>query len=126
MGDRPMTRLFVVKKRVLSPDCPYTPNERLVALAIADRMWTGPWMMSYQDIAKRTGLSPRTVQRCVKTLCDGPLPLFTRTKGGHRAYTFELVSAPTKFAAARAASNPSDVSLQSVCGVLKLVDDAQP
>ena len=83
----------IVERRVLSASAPYSASERLVAWAISSRMnKAGECWPSVADIAARTGLSPRTVQRALQTLCDGDHPLYHRVwDGGHRTPTYRLI-----------------------------------
>ena len=128
MMPRPPGPFLRVKKRVLAASCTLSPSERLVALALADRMnQEGRCWPGYQDIATRTGYSVSTVGRCLETLCDGEQPLvLRRSRGGGRGYIYELVSNPAKLAAAgrpwaspptlnRSSSAPS-MRISSCCG----------
>lgn len=84
----------IVKDWILSPDCGWSSQKRLVALAIADRMnragisWPG-----YDDIAIRAGVHRSTVVKVTKELCEGPQAIFNRAfaKGrGQKSYQYEL------------------------------------
>jgi hypothetical protein len=124
MGKLPNSALLIVKARVLSKASELKAVQRLVALAVADRMKRGDggrfgcWC-SARDIAARTGLGARSVRAALQTLCsadetDGAL--FTRkrrrTERGLGCYAFELVQSPHAYvvavkdgAARRAAPN---------------------
>lgn len=93
--------LRVVARRVFVPACDLSPQARLVALAIAERMnphgvaWPG-----YGDLARRTGLARSTVGKALAELCDGPAPVFARTRRG-RGTAYAIVSDPQAFAERR-------------------------
>ncbi|MEQ1758558.1 MAG: hypothetical protein ABL986_09585 [Vicinamibacterales bacterium] len=92
---------------------PYATLERLVALVVMRAMGpddqTGEWncFVSYPTIAKWSGVSVASVKRMLQRHCDGPAPLFYRTKSGrtrgrlHTCYRFTLVRHPETFAASR-------------------------
>ena len=101
-----------VRKLVLREKSPYSPAQRLVCLAIADRMsrddrdkWVA--FMGLPDLAKRTGYSVKTISRSIDALKNSPEPLFRIYLGGvtrgitHNCYGFELVRNPKAFAEAR-------------------------
>ena len=100
-----------VRKLVLREKSPYSPAQRLVCLAIADRMSQdqGRWVafMGLPDIAKRTGYSVKTISRSIDALKNSSEPLFRIYLGGvtrgvpHSCYGFELVRNPRAFAEAR-------------------------
>ncbi|MEQ1761166.1 MAG: hypothetical protein ABL986_22895 [Vicinamibacterales bacterium] len=95
---------------------PYATLERLVVLVIIRAMGpdeeTGEWncFVSYPTIGKWSGVSLASVKRMLQRHCDGPAPLFYRTKSGrtrgrlHTCYRFTLVRHPEKFVAARDAA----------------------
>lgn len=91
---RPLSPSFRVKDYILSADCPLKMNERLVALAVADRMGrSGVSWPGYADLTARTGIPRRTVVRCMEALCTGPNAIFTRryVKGrGKKCYEYTL------------------------------------
>jgi hypothetical protein len=66
--------------------------------------------LSYPTIAKWAGISVASVKRMLQKHCDGPVPLFYRSRTGqtrgrhHACYRFTLVRHPEKFAAARDAA----------------------
>ena len=101
-----------VRKLVLREKSPYSSTQRLVCLAIADRMsrddqdkWVA--FMGLPDLAKRTGYSVKTISRSIDALKNSPEPLFRIYLGGvtrgiaHSCYGFELVRNPKAFAEAR-------------------------
>ena len=75
----------------------YTPAERLVALAIANRMSPqGRAWMSRDDIAERTDLSVTTVRRAIKRLCEGEIAIFRRRRpGAGHVWNFSMAEAST-------------------------------
>jgi hypothetical protein len=86
----------LISDRVFSDDCRLGAADRLVALAIAARINSfgaaGAWLMSYRDIARRTGLSRRTVRRSAARLCRtvaGDPPYFERQRAG-RSYRYAI------------------------------------
>jgi len=89
-----------VVRRVLAKGSPLTPTQRLVAVVIADHLPRA--FPSVATIAVRAGLSRSAVTAAVKVLCDGPTPVFAKTRRG-RGYQYHIVSNPIAFAAARAA-----------------------
>lgn len=95
---------------------PYAPLERLVVLVVVRAMSpdgaSGEWncFLSYPTMAKWSGISVASVKRMLQKHCDGPAPLFFRSRTGqtrgrhHACYRFTLVRHPEKFAAARDAT----------------------
>ena len=95
---------------------PYATLERLVVLVVVRAMSpdgnTGDWncFLSYPTIARWSGTSIASVKRMLQRHCDGPAPLFYRTRTGqtrgrpHQCYRFTWVRSPEKFAAARDAT----------------------
>ena len=95
---------------------PYATLERLVVLVVVRAMsldgGTGEFncFLSYPTIAKWSGTSVASVKRMLQRHCDGPAPLFYRSRTGqtrghrHACYRFTLVRHPEKFAAARDAA----------------------
>ena len=95
---------------------PYATAERLVVLVIVRAMSfdgdSGEFncFLSYPTIAKWSGVSMASVKRMLQAHCDGPAPLFYRSRTGetrghhHACYRFTLVRYPEKFAAARDAA----------------------
>ncbi len=95
---------------------PYATLERLVALVVIRAMSpdsdAGEWncFLSYPTIARWSGTSVASVKRMLQRHCDGPAPLFHRTRSGqtrgrpHACYRFTVVKHPEKFAAARDAT----------------------
>ena len=104
MSSNELSPLGIALRRLFVPNAPYRPLERLVVLAIIARMSkkrTVAWP-SIADIAKRTGMGPRTVSRWLTRHLDGPAPLLARSwKTGRRTPLYELVRDPEAFAAAR-------------------------
>ena len=92
---------------------PYATLERLVVLVVIRAMSldddAGEWncFLSYPTVAKWSGTSVASVKRMLQKHCDGPAPLFHRTRTGqtrgraHQCYRFTRVRHPEKFAAAR-------------------------
>ena len=66
--------------------------------------------LSYPTVAKWSGTSVASVKRMPQKRCDGPAPLFYRTRTGqtrghfHQCYRFTLVRHPERFVAARDAA----------------------
>jgi hypothetical protein len=106
-----LDRLFPKRGRA-----PYAPLERLVVLVVVRAMSpdgaSGEFncFLSYPTIAKWAGISVASVKRMLQRHCDGPAPLFYRSRTGqtrgrhHACYRFTLVRHPEKFAAARDAA----------------------
>ena len=106
-----LDRLFPKRGRA-----PYATLERLVALVVVRAMSpdgdAGEWncFLSYTTIARWSGTSVASVKRMLQRHCDGPTPLFYRTRSGqtrgrrHACYRFTFVRHPEKFAAARDAA----------------------
>jgi hypothetical protein len=86
MSDKPRIPLFVVKDLVTARGSPWTPPQRLVALAIADHMnQTGECWPSARALATWTGLHRLTVLKIIESLSgDGPLAIFDLDRGGSR------------------------------------------
>ena len=94
----------------------YVPLERLMVLVVVRAMSpdgaSGEFncFLSYPTIAKWAGISVASVKRMLQKHCDGPVPLFYRSRTGqtrgrpHACYRFTLVRHPEKFAAARDAA----------------------
>lgn len=122
---RPATRpqakrpnaFWSVKGQVLRADAPWSPTQRLVALAVADRMrevLSGCFecWCSSRDIAARTGFGMRAVRYALDVLCKkgnpGRPPLFTRrrrkTSRGLGSYIFRLVISPESYGVACSAA----------------------
>jgi hypothetical protein len=92
---------------------PYATIERLVVLVVIRAMsrdeGEGDFncFLSYPTIAKWSGISMASVKRMMQKHCDGPAPLFYRSRTGqtrghnHACYRFTLVRHPERFAAAR-------------------------
>ena len=65
---------------------PYATLERLVAVVIMRAMSldgeTGEWncFLSYPTLARWSGMSVASVKRMLQKHCDGPAPLFYRTR----------------------------------------------
>ena len=103
-----LDRLFPKRGRA-----PYAPLERLVVLVVVRAMSpdgsSGEFncFLSYPTIARWAGISVASVKRMLQKHCDGPVPLFYRSRTGqtrgrqHSCYRFTLVRHPEKFAAAR-------------------------
>ena len=95
---------------------PYASLERLVVLVVVRAMspdgTSGDFnsFLSYPTIARWAGISVASVKRMLQRHCDGPAPLFYRSRTGqtrgrpHACYRFTLVRHPEKFAAARDAA----------------------
>lgn len=106
-----LDRLFPKRGRA-----PYAPLERLVVLVVVRAMSPDGasgecnCFLSYPTIAKWAGISVASVKRMLQKHCDGPVPLFYRSRTGqtrghhHACYRFTLVRHPEKFAAARDAA----------------------
>jgi hypothetical protein len=76
---------FSVSHLVLAEDAPWSPIERLVALAVSSFMGTqGTCYPSIARLVECTGLGRRTVQRAVDRL-TGPGGIFVETPGGSDA-----------------------------------------
>jgi hypothetical protein len=125
-GMAPMT---LVSIRMLSAECGLSPNARLVALAIAKRM--GPdrdgkerAFMGQEDIAARTGLSVKTVARCMKELHGDPSGVFLMERGGttrghrHRCYRFELIRNSAAHAESRKAGRERERARRERTGLI--------
>ena len=103
-----LDRLFPKRGRA-----PYATLERLVAVVIMRAMSldgeTGEWncFLSYPTLARWSGMSVASVKRMLLKHCDGPAPLFYRTRARqtrghpHDCYRFTAVRHPERFAAAR-------------------------
>ena len=95
---------------------PYMTAERVVVLVVVRAMSgdgaSGEFncFLSYSTIAKWSGISVASVKRMLQRHCDGPAPLFYRSRTGetrgrrHACYRFTLVRHPERFAAARNAA----------------------
>jgi hypothetical protein len=106
-----LDRLFPKRGRA-----PYAPLERLVVLVVVRAMSpdgaSGEFncFLSYPTIVKWAGISLASVKRMLQQHCDGPAPLFYRSRPGqtrgrhHACYRFTLVRHPERFAAARDAA----------------------
>ena len=106
-----LDRLFPKRGRA-----PYATLERLVVLVVIRAMSpdgdAGEWncFLSYPTIARWSGMSVASVKRMLQRHCDGPAPLFFRSRSGqtrghrHACYRFTLVRHPEQFAAARDAA----------------------
>ena len=88
-GDRPSPLVLALDR--LFPKrgtAPYATLERLVVLVIVRAMSldgdTGDWncFLSYPTIARWSGTSVASVKRMLQKHCDGPAPLFFRTRSG--------------------------------------------
>ena len=92
---------------------PYAALERLVVLVVVRAMSPDETsgdvncFLSYPTIARWAGISVASVKRMLQRHCDGPAPLFYRSRTGqtrgrqHACYRFTLVRHPESFAAAR-------------------------
>jgi hypothetical protein len=113
-GDRPSPLVFALDR--LFPKrgrAPYATLERLVVLVVVRAMSHDieagecNCFLSYPTIARWSGMSVASVKRMLQRHCDGPAPLFYRSRAGqtsghpHACYRFTLVRHPEKFAAAR-------------------------
>lgn len=80
--------MFGALDAVLREGAPWTPRQRLVAVALIRRLNPrGEAWPSQHDLAVRTGLSERTVRRALGQLC-GESGLFHRSRDGrHDHYT---------------------------------------
>jgi hypothetical protein len=106
-----LDRLFPKRGRA-----PYTTTQRLVVLVIIRAMSFDSSVqefncfLSYPTIARWSGVSLASVKRAMQKHCDGPAPLFVRSKPGrtrghrHASYRFTLVRCPEQFAVARDAA----------------------
>ena len=106
-----LDRLFPKRGRA-----PYAPLERLVVLVVVRAMspdgTSGEFncFLSYPTIARWAGISLASVKRMLQQHCDGPVPLFYRSRAGqtrghrHACYRFTVVRHPESFAAARDAA----------------------
>jgi hypothetical protein len=95
---------------------PYATAERVVVLVVVRAMsgdgasGESNCFLSYSTIAKWSGISVASVKRMLQRHCDGPAPLFYRSRTGetrghhHACYRFTLVRHPERFAAARDAA----------------------
>ena len=95
---------------------PYATAERVVVLVVVRAMsrdgGSGECncFLSYSTIAKWSGISVASVKRMLQRHCDGPGPLFYRSRTGetrgrrHACYRFTLVRHPERFATARDAA----------------------
>lgn len=106
-----------VMERIEQSEKGFTVRDLGVAVVVAKMMGPegkGPsgeerqvCFASLRRIAKRAKCGKTTVQRSLKTLCDGDAPLFKRTLGGvtrghpHLSYRFELIRNPAAFVIAR-------------------------
>ena len=108
--EQSLTPLFHVMSKLLTANARYHPTERLIVLAIVQRMSReGVCWPSLADIARRTGLDRRTVTKWLSRHLRGPGPLLARTwVPEHKSPTYSLVRDPVAFAKARDASR-SDV-----------------
>jgi hypothetical protein len=103
-----LDRLFPKRGRA-----PYAPLERLAVLVVVRAMSPDGasgdvnCFLSYPTIARWAGISVASVKRMLQRHCDGPAPLFYRSRTGqtrgrqHACYRFTLVRHPETFAAAR-------------------------
>ena len=95
---------------------PYATPERVVVLVVVRAMScdsdSGEFncFLSYSTIARWSGISVASVKRMLQRHCDGPAPLFYRSRTGetrgrrHACYRFTLVRHPERFATARDAA----------------------
>jgi len=95
---------------------PYATAERVVVLVVVRAMscdgGSGEFncFLSYSTIAKWSGISVASVKRMLQRHCNGPAPLFYRSRTGetrgrrHACYRFTLVRHPERFATARDAA----------------------
>jgi hypothetical protein len=94
VSETKVNALILVKRVMFCAGAPWTATERLVALAVADRMRDGKCWPGVDDIAGRTGCGERTVRRALKALCTGPDRLFDReprpSNRGRRSDLFTL------------------------------------
>jgi hypothetical protein len=109
-----LDRLFPKRGRA-----PYSTAERVVALVVIRAMsfdrQAGAFncFLSYQTIARWSGVSVASVKRALQKHLDGPAPLVCRSKPGHTrgyrhsCYRFTLVRCPERFAGARDAARVS-------------------
>jgi hypothetical protein len=85
-----------VKAQVSAQGSPWTPTERLVALAIADHLGAaGSAWPSRRRLAQWTGLGDGSIKRALRRLCSGSSRLFDVEPGGSTpgrriANTFKL------------------------------------
>ena len=88
----------------------HTANEKIVILCAADAMnLRDECWLSVATIAKRTGLSKRTVQRTLKKQKDSPWPLLRIDPRTRACHTFRLVRSPEQFASDRDAARAAYV-----------------
>lgn len=101
--ERSITPVFYAMSKILTADAPYHVSERLIVLAVVQRMnREGSSWPSLADIAKRTGLDRRTVSKWLSLHLNGPAPLLARHwVPGRRSPTYTLVRDPIKFAEGR-------------------------
>lgn len=74
------------------PRSTWTPAERLLALCLASHLGAkGTAWPSLPRVMVWTGLSRRTIQRALRTLCEGTAAVFVRDVGlGHQASRYRL------------------------------------
>jgi len=118
VGDRTWSPMVFALDRLFPKrgGVPYMTAERVVVLVVVRAMSgdgaSGEFncFLSYSTIAKWSGISVASVKRMLQRHCDGPAPLFYRSRTGetrgrrHACYRFTLVQHPEKFAAARDAA----------------------
>jgi len=118
VGDRKWSPVVFALDRLFPKrgGVPYATAERVVVLVVVRAMSgdgaSGEFncFLSYSTIAKWSGISVASVKRMLQRHCDGPAPLFYRSRTGetrgrrHACYRFTLVQHPEKFAAARDAA----------------------
>ena len=97
-----------VRSRVISPDCTLPDRSRWLATVLADRLHTdGTAFCSVADLAERSGMKVRTVERYLRPLYSGPEPLFARSWPGetrghkHRTPRYTVIRNVPNFTAAR-------------------------
>jgi len=121
--------VVLVFERVMGPKSRYSPNERLVAIAIARALnrETRSWVIPYSRLANETGISVRTVGTIARLLANGNkarglLPLFETKPSGPctgkgRRLRFKLILNQETFAAKRAESrSPRHAVADAVIG----------
>jgi hypothetical protein len=118
VGDRLWSPVVFALERLFPKrgGVPYATAERVVVLVVVRAMScdgaSGEFncFLSYSTIAKWSGISVASVKRMLQRHCDGPAPLFYRSRTGetrgrrHACYRFTLVRHPERFAAARDAA----------------------
>lgn len=97
-----------VRSRVISPDCTLPDRSRWLATVLADRLHPdGTAFCSVADLAERSGMKVRTVERYLRPLYSGPEPLFARSWPGetrghkHRTPRYTVIRNVPNFTAAR-------------------------